>query len=178
MRVSRAARPQNTPTQRVSERKHITHGRRRRPRRTLHGVQRHAPPQRRPVPPPEGHHRHRRADPEGGADNRTHTRTVCPPDPKQTFPRHELLRLGIQSGKPRQGQLVEQLQAQGGRGARAARHVAHGEERPEPQDIHELARILRLDRLVRGRHHAPPTPRLRHLPHAAGTAIPYRYRLV
>ena len=63
MRVSRAARPQNTPTQRVSERKHITHGRRRRPRRTLHGVQRHAPPQRRPVPPPEGHHRHRRADP-------------------------------------------------------------------------------------------------------------------
>ena len=27
MRVSRAARPQNTPTQRVSERKHITHRR-------------------------------------------------------------------------------------------------------------------------------------------------------
>ena len=48
--------------------------------------------------------------------------------------------------EPREGELVEQPQAQGGRGARAARYVANAQECAESKDIYEFTWLLLVER--------------------------------
>ena len=156
----------------------MSHTRRRAAGPAVLGVQRHAPHSRRRIFPAKSPDRGRPVHAPQGAHHGFRHGEVRAPDSQQTLPRDEFLRLALRTGRPREGQPLEQLETQDRAGARDAGHGADGKERRKPEGLHGFERFFLLAGDLPGRHRFAPQACDGHLPHAPGRALPHRLHLL